>query len=65
MDVTVRYSVPGDARALAAAADGDGAVAAEGEADKRRRYPERRAPWPLLPLAHETAGRLGGAAPRR
>jgi hypothetical protein len=63
-DVTVRYSVPGDARALAAAADCDGAVNAAAEADKRRRYPGHRAPWPLLPLAHEPADRLGQAALR-
>ena len=58
-DVTVRYSVPGEARALAAAADGDGAVNADAEGDKRRRYAPHRAPWPMLPLALETGGRHG------
>ena len=37
---------------------------AAAEADKRRRYPGHRAAWPVLPLARETAGRLGQAAPR-
>ena len=60
--MAVRYSVPGEQRALAAAADADGAVAQEGEADKRGRYPAGRAPWRVLPLALETAGRHGPAA---
>ena len=64
IDVTVRYAVPGDAAALAAAARHEGAVNAAAEADKRRRYPEGRCPWPLLPLALETGGRHGRAALR-
>ena len=63
-DVTVRYSVPGDAAALAAAAGRDGAVNAEAEADKKRRYPSGRAPWGMVPLALETGGRHGQAALR-
>ena len=62
LDVTVRYCVPGDERALAAAAGRDGAVNAEAEADKHRRYPAGRAPWGMLPLALETGGRHGRAA---
>jgi len=61
-DVTVRYSVPGEARALAAAAGADGAVPREGESDKRARYPAGRAPWRVLPLSLETPGRHGTAA---
>ena len=38
-DVTVRYSVPTEGPRFRAAADRDGAVAAEAEGDKRRRYP--------------------------
>eukprot|EP00969_Alexandrium_andersonii_P235276 10387284-Alexandrium_andersonii.AAC.1 len=64
MDVTVRYSVPGDAEHLAAAAGRDGAVNAVAEADKRRRYPEGRAAWPVIPLALETCGRHGRTALR-
>ena len=63
-DITVRYSVPGDAEKLAAAAQRDGAVNAEAEGDKRRRYPAGRAPWAVLPLALETGGRHGRAALR-
>ena len=63
-DVTVRYSVPGDADTLRAAAGRDGAVNAAAEGDKRRRYPEGRTPWRMVPLALETAGRHGPAALR-
>ena len=63
-DVTVRYSVPGDAESLAAAAGRDGAVNAAAEADKHRRYPAGQTPWRMVPLALETAGRHGQAALR-
>ena len=56
--------MPGDADALAAAAGRDGAVNATAEADKRRRYPAGQAPWRMVPLALETAGRHGQAALR-
>ena len=62
IDVTVRHSVPGDAARLAAAARGGGAVNREAEADKKRRYPDGRAPWDVIPFALETYGRLGSAA---
>ncbi|CAK0795294.1 unnamed protein product [Prorocentrum cordatum] len=61
-DVAVGYGFLGDARALAATADADGALAAEGDAEECRQCPGRRAPWPVLPLAHETASRPGRAA---
>ena len=35
---------------------------AAAEADKRRRYPEGQAPWRMVPLALESAGRHGKAA---
>ena len=54
----MRYCVPGDARALAAAAGRCGAVNAEAEADERRRYPADRAPWGMVPWR----GRHGAAA---
>jgi len=59
LDVTVRHAVPGDAARLAAAASRGGAVNAEAEGDKRRRYPSGRTPWRLVPLAHDTYGRHG------
>ena len=62
IDVTVRHSVPADGPRLAAAANRDGAVAAEGEADKRRRYPDGRTPWRVLPFAVESYGRFGLSA---
>ena len=40
------------------------ATAAEGEADKRERYPQARSPFPALPLALETYGRHGREALR-
>ncbi len=58
-DVTVRYAVPGDASRLRAAAARDGAVAAEAEDDKKRRYPDGQTPWRAVPLATETGGRHG------
>ena len=61
-DVTVRYSVPGDAPRVAAAASRDGAVAKEAEDAKKKRYPDGRTPWRCVPLATETAGRLGKQA---
>ena len=61
-DVTVRHSVPGDPRRLAAAALYDGAVNQEAEADKRSRYPDGQTPWRVIPLALETNGRHGRAA---
>ncbi len=61
-DVTVRYAVPGDAARLGAAANRDGAVAAEAEAEKLRRYPDAQAPWRCVPLATESGGRLGQRA---
>jgi hypothetical protein len=61
-DVTVRYAVPGDAARLQAAAGRDGAVAAEAEGDKWRRYPDGRTPWRAVPLSTETGGRHGRAA---
>ena len=63
-DVTVRYSVPGGAADLAAAAAHDGAVNRQAEADKRARYPRGRTPWRTVPLAVETCGRHGLAALR-
>jgi hypothetical protein len=62
LDVTVRYSVPGHAARLAAAATHDGAVNREAEAEKRSRYPDGRTPWKVVPLALETCGRHGPAA---
>ena len=62
IDVTVRHSIPSDAARLAAAARGGGAVNREAEADKKRRYPDGRAPWDVIPFALETYGRLGSAA---
>ena len=58
-DVTVRYSVPAEGPRLRAAAGRDGAVAAEAEGDKRRRYPAGQTPWRAVPLVTETGGRLG------
>ena len=63
-DVTLRYAVPGDAPRLRAASNCDGAVAAEAESDKRRRYQDGQTPWRVVPLAVETGGRLGNAALR-
>ena len=63
-DVTVRYSVPGDAEGLAAAAARDGAVNRKAEADKRSRYPAGQTPWRVVPLAIETCGRHGLSALR-
>ena len=52
VDVTVLYSVPGDAARLTTAArGGGGAVNREGEAEKKRRYPDGRAPWEVVPFA--------------
>ena len=62
VDVAVHHSVPGDAARLTAAARGGGAVNKEAEAEKRRRYPDGRAPWEVVPFAVETYGRLGAAA---
>ena len=62
VDVTVHHSVPGDAARLAAAARGGGTVNKEAEAEKRRRYPDGRAPWEVVPFAVETYGRLGMAS---
>ena len=62
VDVTVRHSVPGDAARLAIAAREGGAVCREAEADKKRRYPDGRAPWKVVPFALETHGRIGAAA---
>jgi hypothetical protein len=61
-DVTVRYAVPGDQGRLRAAAERDGAVAAEAEAEKKRRYPDGQTPWRAVPLATETGGRHGRTA---
>ena len=61
-DVTVRHAIPGDAQRLTAAADRDGAVLREAEADKRRRYPDGQTPWRVVPLAVETYGRHGKTA---
>ena len=61
-DVTVRYAVPGEGPRLRAAAGRDGAVAAEAEGDKHRRYPAGQTPWRAVPLATETGGRLGKEA---
>ena len=61
-DVTVRYAVPAEGPRLRAAAGRDGAVAAEAEGDKQRRYPDGRTPWRAVPLATETGGRLGNEA---
>ena len=47
---------------LRAASGRDGAVNAAAEADKRRRYPEGRSPWRMVPLALETGGRHGSEA---
>ena len=63
-DVTVRHSVPGPADALATAANHAGAVNRDAEKDKRQRYADGRTPWKVVPLAHETFGRLGLAALR-
>ena len=62
LDVTVRHGVPGDEERLAAAAAFDGAVNKEAERDKQSRYPSGQSPWPALPLAQETFGRLGRTA---
>ncbi len=62
VDVTVHHSVPGDAARLAAAARSGGAVNREAEAEKRRRYPDGRAPWKVVPFAVETYGRLSTEA---
>ena len=61
-DVTVRYAIPGDASRLRAAEVRGGAVAAEAEANKRRRYPDGQTPWRVVPLATETGGRHGRTA---
>ena len=58
----MRYCVPGYADGLTAAAGRGGAVNAAAEADKRRRYPDGRTPWRVVPLATETGGRHGPAA---
>ena len=60
-DVTVRH-LPGNADRLRTASRNDGSVNAEAEADKRSRYPEGVAPWRVVPLAHETCGRVGPSA---
>ena len=60
-DVTVRYAVPSDRQRLANAANTDGAVNREAEADKRDRYPDG-CPYRAVPLALETGGRHGRAA---
>ena len=63
LDVTVRYSVPGSAaERLARAADSDGSVNKEAEAEKHARYPTHQAPWRMLPLALESCGRHGNTA---
>ena len=66
LDVTVRHAVGADAarQALARAARHDGTTAAEGEGDKRARYPQERSPYGALPLALETYGRHGREALR-
>ena len=61
-DVTVRYSVPGNAQRASVAASRDGAVAKEAEATKKARYPDGQTPWRCVPLATETFGRHGGQA---
>ena len=61
-DVTVRHSVPGDRARLAAAANTAGSVASEAEGDKRRRYPDGRTPFRVVPFAVETYGRMGTTA---
>ena len=63
-DVTVRYSVPGDAEGLAAARAHDGAINRKAEGDKRSRYPDGQTPWRVVPLALETCGRHGRTALR-
>ena len=63
-DGTVRHAVSADLARVARAARQDGATAAEGEADKRERYPQARSPFPALPLALETYGRHGREALR-
>ena len=62
VDATVHHNVPGDAARLAAAARGGGTVNKEAEAEKKRRYPDGRAPWEVVPFAVETYGRLGVAS---
>ena len=37
-------------------------MAAEAEANKRRRYPDGQTPWRVVPLATETGGRHGRTA---
>ena len=54
--------MPGDETRLTAAANRDGAVAQQAEADKRARYPEGRWPWHAVPLAQEAGGRHGRSA---
>ena len=62
VDVTVHHSVPGDATRLSAAARSGGTVNREAVAEKKRRYPDNRAPWEVVPFAMESYGRLGDAA---
>eukprot|EP00974_Lingulodinium_polyedra_P051158 4919870-Lingulodinium_polyedra.AAC.1 len=47
---------------MAAAASSGGVFNREAEAEKRRRYPDGRAPWRLPLFAVEVYGRLGHAA---
>ena len=61
-DVTVRHSVSGDQARLALASKTAGAVAKEAEGDKRRRYPDGRTPFRVVPFAVVTFGRLGKTA---
>ena len=59
LDVTVRHGVPGCQHRVAQAANHSGSVNSEAEFDKQVRYPARRSPWRMVPLALETYGRLG------
>ena len=60
--MTVRHSIPGNEARLRTASRADGAVNAEAETDKATRYPESACPWRMVPLAHETYGRIGTKA---
>ena len=62
LDVTIHHSVPGDGPRLSAAAQHPGAVNREAESEKRRRYPDGRAPCRVVPFALETYGRVGPSA---